>query len=159
MLIRIVRFWRSAWDVLPWVRFCLKAHFFQAATLIRRNEEYELLFDGVSKIIERHKLHERSAVPLFDAALGMTITNAWYRRDAEIGELTASRDLKRLADLELIEPHGERRGRNYTGGKVLRELRESTRKDKAPYADPYDIVKDKAARDLLLKLEPRLPGL
>src|SRR5581483_7985133 len=94
--------WNPHRDALPWVRFCLRAHYHQAATHVRRNIEYEELFDGLDKIVERERLDERVALPLFDAALGWSITNAWYRRDADVSELAASRDLKKLSDLGLL---------------------------------------------------------
>jgi Fic family protein len=96
--------WQPERDALEWVRFCMKAHYHQAATLVRRNNEYEELFAGIDKIIKRERLDERSGLPLFDAALGRSITNSWYRRDAEVSELVASRDLKRLSDLGILTP-------------------------------------------------------
>ncbi len=149
--------WQPGRNALPWVRFCLKAHYHQAATLIRRNEEYETLFAGINRIIEREKLLDRSALPMFDAALGIQITNGWYRRDAEVNELTASRDLKRLCDLDLLEPHGERRGRTYDAGVELKELRKSARQDQ-PYIDPYDLMAKRENLERYLPLEPMLPG-
>ena len=65
--------WNPANDALPWVRFCLKAHYQQAATVIRRHEEYEALFASIETLVERHRLNERMAVPLFNAALGMQL--------------------------------------------------------------------------------------
>lgn len=155
--------WNPDRDALPWVRFCLKAHYHQAATLIRRNNEYDKLYKGIEEIVKRHKIDERSALPLFDAALGNSITNSWYRRDAEVSELVASRDLKKLSDLGLLSPIGERRGRKYEAGKELKALRESTREDKIPYIDPYDLMKEKKNLDrylpVPLPVEPRLPGV
>jgi Fic family protein len=152
--------WRPERNALPWVRFCLKAHYHQAATLIRRNIEHEELFKGIDKIVKREKLDERVALPLFDASLGTPISNSWYRRDAEVSELVASRDLKKLSDLGLLMPHGEKRGRKYEAGKELKNLRDSTRQDRVPYADPYELMKDKAARNRYSSpVEPRLPGV
>ena len=81
--------WNPMRSALDWVRFCLKAHYQQAATLIRRNEEYGRIFGGVTLIIERERLPERAAIPLFDAALGFRLTNFRYRTDAEVSELVA----------------------------------------------------------------------
>ena len=75
--------WNPANDALPWVRFCLKAHYQQAATVIRRHEEYEALFASIETIVERHRLNERMAVPLFNAALGMQVTNARYQKETD----------------------------------------------------------------------------
>jgi Fic family protein len=154
--------WQPDRDPLPWVRFCLKAHFHQAATLLRRNEEYSKLYAGIEKIIKREYLDERSTISLFDAAHGLSITNSWYRRDAEVSEVVASRDLKRLCDVGLLVPSGEKRGRTYAAANELKELRKSVRQDQ-PYLDPYEIVGDQSRQDYYFSEwnppEPTLPGL
>lgn len=142
--------WNPGRSALAWVRFCLKAHYQQAATLIRRNEEYEGLFEGIVEIVARTKVPERAAVPLFDAALGFKLTNPRYRADAEVSELVASRDLKRLCDANLLHPIGERRGRSYRAAPELQALRQRTRIAR-PLENPYDVVSREGA--------PRLPGL
>lgn len=142
--------WNPSRSALGWVRFCLKAHYQQAATLIRRNEEYEALFDGIMRIVERERLPDRAAVPLFDAALGFRLTNPRYRSDADVSDLVASRDLKRLCDARLLQPIGEKRGRNYRAAQELQSLRQKTRIAR-PLEDPYDVVSRQGS--------PRLPGL
>ncbi len=146
--------WNPRRDAGPWVRFCLKAHYQQAATLIRRNEEYEKLFDGILAIVQRDKLPDRAAVPLFDAALGLRLTNQRYRRETELTEFGASRDLKRLSEAGLLEPKGEKRGRTYLAAKPLTDLRLSVRV-RVPLSDPYDLV----AKRQQARQEPLLPGL
>jgi len=47
--------WHPERSAQVWVRFCLKAHHQQAATLIRRNEEYSRLFERVLVMIEAAK--------------------------------------------------------------------------------------------------------
>ena len=144
--------WNPANDALPWVRFCLKAHYQQAATVIRRHEEYEALFASIETLVERHRLNERMAVPLFNAALGMRVTNARYQKETEESAHVAGRDLKALADLALLVPHGEKRGRYYTAGRELREAREAARRSRA-VQDPYELP------EVTADPGPRLPGL
>jgi Fic family protein len=155
--------WQPQRDALPWVRFCLKAHHHQAATLIRRNGEYSELYDGIEKIIKREGVNDRATIPLFDAALGLSISNSWYRRDAEVSEIVASRDLKKLCELNLLVPHGEKRGRKYEAGGELKELRKTTRsKRDLPYANPYELLKEEVDQDRVLSFttsEPLLPGI
>ncbi len=143
--------WNPHHDALPWIRFCLKAHYHQCSTLIRRSEEYEALFQIIEVLIEREKLHDRMALPLFDAALGLRITNARYQNDADVTTHIASRDLKALSDKGILDAHGEKRGRYYQAGTELREARLSVRKKK-PLPDPYDLVHRPIE-------EPRLPGM
>jgi len=149
--------WNPACNTQAWIRFCLKAHYQQASTLVRRNEVYGILFDEISKIVERRRLHERTALPLFDAALGMRLTNARYQKDAEVSQHAAGRDLKELADADLLDPVGEKRGRYYVAGGELRSARERTAiKKKLP--DPYELVAASSSKTAD-EATPRLPGL
>ena len=132
--------WHPERSAQLWVRFCLKAHYQQAATLIRRNEEYARLFDKVEAMIEAAKLPDRASVPLFDAALGFRLTNARYRADADVTELVASRDLKRLCDAGLLSAIGEKRGRIYHASAELAAARADTRL-RRPLQDPYKLVR------------------
>ncbi|HYA80397.1 MAG TPA: hypothetical protein VED87_05660, partial [Methylocystis sp.] len=141
--------------------FCLKAHYQQAATLIRRNEEYERLYTRIVEIAELHRLPERMHMVLFDAALGFRVTNPRHRADAEISEVLASRDLKRLTEIGLLLPFGEKRGRFYRASDVLKEARMQTRVSRQ-ISDPFEIARRKDAREksqLDLASEPRLPGI
>ncbi len=151
--------WTPHRSAHPWVRFCLKAHYQQAATLIRRNEEYERLYEKIVTISEGHLLMERMQMALFDAALGFRVTNTRYRTDTDVSEVVASRDLKKLCDTGLLEPFGEKRGRYYRAGKVLREARLATRLPR-PLSDPFDLVKRRDTRSASqVDEDPRLPGV
>jgi Fic family protein len=132
--------WSPQHSALSWVRFCLKAHYQQAATLLRRNEEYEQLFAKITTLANTHKLNERTHLALFDAALGFKVTNPRYRTDTDVSELVASRDLKKLSDLGLLEPVGEKRGRYYRASEELRKARAATRLPRVT-ADPYELVR------------------
>ena len=144
--------WNPSNSALPWVKFCLKAHYQQANTLIRRYEEYESLFNGIESIIKRERLNERMTIPLFNAALGIRVTNSRYQKETEASVHVAGRDLKALADLEILTPIGEKRGRYYRAGQALREARDRARRDRT-VQDPYELpaVSSDAG--------PRLPGL
>jgi Fic family protein len=150
--------WNPQRSAQAWVRFCLKAHYQQAATLIRRNEEYSRIYDSVAKLIEHHKLDERSSIPLFDAALGLRLTNARYRGDAEVSELVASRDLKKLCEVGLLVPFGERRGRIYRAAEPLSQIRSANRLPR-PMENPYELVERRRKRALQEEEPARLPGL
>jgi Fic family protein len=149
--------WNPERSAQAWVRFCLKAHYQQAATLIRRNDEYSRLFEAIAELSQSRGLPERSNLSIFDAALGFKVTNSRYRVDAEVTELTASRDLKRLSEAELIIPVGEKRGRTYRAADVLKEIRQKTRLPR-PLENPYDLIARRQRR-AATQSEPRLPGL
>ena len=143
--------WNPSNSALPWVRFCIKAHYQQANTMIRRHEEYETLFDSIEMIVGRKMLNDRMVVPLFNAALGMRVTNSRYQKETEESSYVARRDLKTLADLDILVPHGEKRGRYYTAGKELIEARAKARREKT-VLDPYDLP------EVSSDPGPRLPG-
>ena len=144
--------WNPSNSALPWVKFCLKAHYQQANTLIRRNEEYGAVFDSIERLIEREGLNERMTVPLFNAALGIRVTNSRYQKETGESVHVSGRDLKALADLEILTPIGEKRGRYYRAGQALREARDRARRDRT-VQDPY------ALTAVSSDAGPRLPGL
>ena len=149
--------WSPESDTQPWIRFCLKAHYQQAFTLIRRNEVYGRLFDEIEIIVTQRGLNDRTALPLFDAALGLKMTNNRYQTDADVSQYVAGRDLKALSDIELLEPVGEKRGRYYIAGKELIAAREKAAiKRKMP--NPYDLVEESLSKSISQE-SPPLPGL
>lgn len=131
--------WHPQNNALPWLRFCLRAHFQQAATLIKRNAEIGRLWAEVSKIIVANRLPERMELAVMDAAFGVRVRNSVYRTEHEISDVVASRDLKKLCELDLLTPVGEKRGRHYIATKKLRELRRETA-DTRRAADPYQLI-------------------
>ncbi len=132
--------WRPENDALPWVRFCLRAHYQQAATLIKRNREIGLVWEQIDRQIKLNSLPERMEIALVNAAFGLRVRNYRYRSDCEISGVVASRDLKRLCEHGLLTPVGERRGRYYIAGDILKQMREKAR-DKRKAGDPYEIIK------------------
>jgi Fic family protein len=136
--------WNPGNSAAAWLRFCLTAHFQQAALMIRRNEEAGRLYAGVEKLITEHRLPERSWNALFDAALGARITNVRYRKDAEITDFTASKDLKRMSKIGLLEPRGEKRARIYVAAAPLATLRRESRIQRI-IEDPYETVRREPA--------------
>ncbi len=96
--------WHPENDPSPWIRFCVRAHFQQMTTIIRRNEEMSQVFQEISTFVAREKLPARCELPLVDAAYGLRITRPMYILSADVTEFVASRDLKRLADLGLTVP-------------------------------------------------------
>lgn len=131
--------WHPEHDALPWVRFCLIAHYQQAATIKKRSAQIGRVWEEVARITDQHKLHERMQLPLMDAAFGYKVRNQRHRTENSISEVVASRDLKQLCDLDLLEPVGEKRGRYYVAGKVIAELRQKFA-DRSKAANPYTLI-------------------
>jgi Fic family protein len=143
--------WNPDRDARPWVRFCMRAHYLQAITTMRRREEIESLWNSCVGLTERNRLPERCAAGLMDAAIGLRIRRQTYRASAaaavgeELSDLTASRDLKAMVDGELLVAVGERRARYYLAGDTLTALREEIRSKRDPGSgdDPFAIVRDR----------------
>lgn len=143
--------WHPERDARPWVRFCLRAHYLQARTVLRRREEIEALWNACVGLTERHHLPERTAAGLMDAAYGLRLRRGSYRSLAasvggeEISDLTATRDLKAMVDNDLLEAIGERRGRYYVASDDLFAVREKIRAGRPPRAegDPFQVVRDR----------------
>jgi Fic family protein len=84
---------RGAWhperDPLPWIRYCLVAHYRQAQTLLRRYSETARLWNALEQAAKQHRLNDRVVNALADAAIGLQVKNPTYRKQAEISDQVA----------------------------------------------------------------------
>lgn len=143
--------WRPERDPRPWVRFCLRAHYMQIRTMLRRRTEIEQLWNGCVALAESNGLPERCAAALMDAAYGLRIRRGSYLSSAEtvagdeISKQTASRDLTDMVHLGLLEPVGERRNRYYLAGDEARRLKDAIRAQRPPETadDPFNVVRER----------------
>lgn len=122
--------WHPDNDPRPWIRFCLTAHYHQARTISRRIDEIKRLWDEMEEIVAKRDLPERCIFALADAAYGLQVRNATYRKNADVSENLASRDLKLLVDQKLLVAGGEKRGRFYAAASLLKDIRKRTRSPK-----------------------------
>ncbi len=144
--------WHPERDARPWIRFCLRAHYHQALTLLRRTRELQKLWDELERVVASKGLNERMLVALSDAAFGLKVRNSSYRSAADVNDLAALRDLKLLVDSGLLESQGENRGRFYVASPELLKLRERTAEPRSPWPDPFS--NESAAQASLI-----LPGM
>jgi Fic family protein len=131
--------WQPKNSAIAWVRFCLRAHYQQASTLMKRNAHFGRVWEEIASIVKDMGINERMEGPLLEAAFGYKIRNHRYRSENEISDVVASRDLKRLCDAGLLTPVGEKRGRYYIADKRLLEIPHRTR-DSTRARDPYAMV-------------------
>lgn len=138
--------WHPEHDPLPWLRFCLTAHYKQARNLLRRIADMGKLWKALEAETKRRKIHERALVALADAAIGLRVKNPTYRNQAEVTNQVAKNDLKRLADEGLLVPKGEKKGRYYLASELLQKIRKETKLvEKIP--DPFNqLEEDKEKR-------------
>lgn len=139
--------WHPERNALPWIRFCLTAHYRQTVTVLRRVREAQRYWGVAEREVERANLPERCVAPVSHAVSGFAVRNATYRAVEEVTEATASRDLKALVDAGILQPHGEKRGRYYTPVERLREehaqIKKSVRTQVKIDTDPYDLARAK----------------
>ncbi|GAB3469684.1 Fic family protein [Actinophytocola sediminis] len=138
--------WQPGRDARPWIRFTLLAHLRQARTMLRRVRESERMWLELENLVRELKLSERSVMALFDAMIGLRVRNATYRAyfadgPEEITEATASRDLHKLVQAELIAARGERRGRHYVARSALADIRQRVIRSRSPEddSDPFAV--------------------
>lgn len=141
--------WHPDRDAKPWIRFCLKGHYMQLQTLLRRNQEFGIVYADLVDLLRERGLNERMALALLEAAFGRRVRNASYRVSGDISNNLASRDLKQLIDMGLLEAQGEKRGRHYLAGREVREIRQRRRLSKE-IADPFDQATAEEGQPLLV---------
>jgi Fic family protein len=143
--------WHPERDARPWLRFCLRAHHIQIRTMLRRREEIERLWNASVALAGRNRLPERCAAALMDAAYGFRIRRGGYQASVEtavgeeISEQTATRDLKAMVELGLLDPVGERRARHYVAAEETGNLLREIRAERPPRGedDPFEVARER----------------
>jgi Fic family protein len=119
--------WSPATDAHSWVRYCLEAHYIQAASVLRRVQESEALWGKLDQLRAKHRLPERTISALFDAAIGLRIRNSSYRftlrgYDEEISNQLATGDLRAMVQAGLLRQLGAKRGTYYVAADPLQKI-------------------------------------
>jgi Fic family protein len=128
------REWNPEHDARPWLRFCLEAHFIQAASVLRRVQESQIIWERIEALAQEARIQERTVTALFDAALGFKVRNSSYRSalryaGEDISIQVATSDLKAMVGAGLLAQHGKKRGTFYVAtDQVLRIRAELTAK-------------------------------
>jgi len=137
--------WRPRPDAHLWITFNIRAHHMQAQTVARRVDEASEIWKELDTLVTTNSLPERVTEILYEAVLGYRIRRSGYMKMTEIEKHTATRDLGRLADLGILQPQGETRGRHYTAGNQLSALREECHRRRRPLIDPYPWIRARLA--------------
>lgn len=129
--------WHPERDARHWVRYCLEAHFIQAASVLRRLRESEEIWSRLEALCQGGRLPVRAVSALFDATLGLKVRNSSYRTalkmwDEEISNQSATDDLRAMVGAGLLERHGARRGTFYVAADPLRSIGDQVRKSRTP---------------------------
>ncbi len=150
--------WHPERDTRLWVQFNLRAHHMQAQTVRRRFDEAVQQWSSIDALSREHKLPERMGDALFDGLLGFRLTRPSYAARSGLDDRQATRDLARLTDLGMLTAHGQTRGRYYTAGPVLSQMKDQTRADRKPLADPYPDLVAQIRREAVAILQPTAAG-
>jgi hypothetical protein len=142
--------WHPENEALPWIKFCLTAHHFQAQTLLKRIGEVGSLWERLEQLTKELKIPNRTIGALMDAATGRRVRNPVYRRESDVSAQIAKRGLKVLVTNGLLEARGEKRGRYYIASKTLSGLYEQSKVDR-PIRDPF-LTLDEEAKSAQLNL-------
>lgn len=129
--------WNPDHSALPWIKFCLRAHYWQAEALLRRLSQSASLWLALEEEVKKHGLPPRVMNALMKAAYQIKVQNPSYRQESDISVQVAKLDLKNMVAAGLLEPRGERRGRFYVASKKLQELRNGSKQPQTP-TDPFD---------------------
>ena len=137
--------WSPERSARPWMEFCLTAHHHQAATLRRRVDRFEALWDRCEQTAARCRLPDRTIDALMHSARGWQLHRSRYisivrsATGEPISDAMATRDLAAMVAAGLLEPVGEKRGRHYLPSESLRALELDIRAAQRarPVIDPY----------------------
>ncbi len=109
------RFERDA-DVTPFVSAHVEAQATQAEALSLRNLTERALWTVLEDVVTHDvRAHGRTTHALYDALFGRKVTNRYYRSLADVSDVTAVGDLRRLVAAGLLEPRGGGRTSHYVG--------------------------------------------
>ncbi len=137
--------WRPRNDAHLWAAFNIRAHHMQAQTVAQRLSEASEIWGELDTLVGTNRLPERVTGILYEAVLGYRIRRSGYMKMTQVEKHTATRDLGRLTELEVLRPQGETRGRHYLAGERLRALREECRQRRRPLTDPYPWMRKRLA--------------
>jgi Fic family protein len=115
-------------DASEWVEFCIEAHVFEATERRRWLEIAYARHDFCEGVARENGYPNRFVIALDQALLGMPVTNADYRREADVASPTAVQDLQRLRRDGWLDQEGGGRSIRYVAGAKLSEQWSASRR-------------------------------
>lgn len=107
-------------DASPWIRFCLTAHVEQARARLRQIDAATERWSALEQLVEDRGWPDRLVIAL-ELSLFEGVERSGYAAEADVSLATATNDLRRLADADLITQHGRARSTRYRASDALRE--------------------------------------
>lgn len=103
-------------DVTPFVHAHVAAQAAQTEALSLRNATERALWTVLEDLVTYGlRVDDRAAHALYDALFGRTVTNRYYRALADVSDVTAVNDLRRLVAAGMLEARGGGRSSHYVG--------------------------------------------
>jgi Fic family protein len=106
-------------DATSWVRLCVAAHLEQARLRLRQLADASARWACLETLVEQRGWPDRLVIALEQSFFAGT-DRATYAAEADVSTATASNDLRRLVDAELIASRGRGRSTRYIAGERLR---------------------------------------
>ena len=104
-----------------WVEFCVMAHLDQARRRLAEIQRAEARWNRLDNLVAGRGWNERLTIALEQALHGI-VTNALYRAEADVSEVVARNDFRRLVDAGLLIQVGRGRVTGYSASDALRAL-------------------------------------
>jgi Fic family protein len=113
--------YRPERNATPWVEFCVHAHIVQARQRLTQIEEAATRWSRLEALVEERGWPDRLTIALEQGLAGRT-DRSRYGREADVSSVTASNDLRRLVDADLLRQQGRGPSTAYAASDRLREL-------------------------------------
>lgn len=108
-------------DAARWVEFCIGAHIEQAQRRLDQLAEAGARWTALEKLVEVRGWPDRLVVALEQSLFG-GVDRATYTAETDVAAPTASIDLRRLVDANLVVQQGRGRSTRYVASDELRRL-------------------------------------
>jgi Fic family protein len=108
-------------DAAAWVEFCVEAYIEQARRRLDQIAETGARWAALEAIVDGRGWPDRLVIALEQSLFG-GVDRATYTAEADIATPTASIDLRRLVDAQLIDQRGRGRATRYVASEQLRRL-------------------------------------
>jgi Fic family protein len=106
-------------DAGPWVRFCVQAHVEQARRRLEQIAEAGARWSALEELVKQRGWPDRLVIAL-EQSLFRGVDRASYTAEADVSAPTASNDLRRLVDADLVVQRGRGRTTRYVASQALR---------------------------------------
>lgn len=106
-------------DASPWVKFCVEAHVEQARRRLDQIAAASARWSALEALVEPRGWPERLVIAL-ELSLFHGVDRASYAAEADVSAPTASNDLRRLLDADLVVQRGRGRATRYVASEALR---------------------------------------